>query len=226
MGIRKNLTNKLWNSLPDMPTLGTTVDIPVYVIHNGPYKEDYFFIFDFEEFVEKSRSGRFVRPRLQVWSGRDDFDRGVFARQFRESFSEEFDVARQALRKKDETKDWGWLTWDLRIDALDFAVAAFIAQIFLLMALSAGRLAWSAIPWPKWATGKSDEEKLEASIQETQTKVDAALKRMKIRVHPELVRYAYREEIAPKALKVEGDAWPLPSDIVDHLGDGRTQSRW
>ena len=226
MSIRKTLTDKLWNSLPEMPTLGTTTDIPVYVIHNGPYKEDYFFIFDFEEFVEKSGSGRFVRPRLQVWAGRDDFDRSVFARQFRESFSAEFDVARQALREKDKTRDWGWLTWDVRTGDWDIGLSVFVAQVVLLIALSAGKFAWSSIPFPKWMTGKSNEEKLDASIRETQEKVDVALKRMKIRVHPELLRQAFREEVAPKSLKAEEDAWPLPTDVVEHLGDGRTQSRW
>lgn len=226
MRIPKTITDRVWNNLPEMPTLGATIDIPVYVIHNGPYTEDYFFIFDFEEFVEKSRSGRFVRPRIQVWAGRRDFDRNVFARQFRESFAAEFDAARQALREKDSSSNWGWLTWDIRTGDWDIGLSLFVAQVVLLIALSAGKFAWSSIPFPKWVTGKTDEEKLEVSIAETQDRVDAALKRMKIRVHPELLRYAYREEVVPKALKAEEDAWPLPSEIVAHLSDGRIQSRW
>ncbi len=225
MSIRKTITDKVWNSLPEMPTLGATIDIPVYVIHNGLYKEDYFFIFDFEEFVAKSRGGLFVRPRLQVWAGRDDFDRGVFARQFRESFASEFEAARTALRN-DDTKNRGWFTWDFGFDVFTANISQFLANILLLVALSAGKLALSSIALPKWLKGKSDTEKLEASIQDTQTKVDTALKRMAIRIHPHLMRHAFREDIVPKTLTAEDDAWPLPADIVEHLGDGRTQSRW
>ena len=79
--------DRLKDQLPVVkaPTLGTTVDVPVYVIHNSADAEDYFFIFDFEQFVERSRSGIFVRPKLKVWAGRNDFGRGAFARQFRGS---------------------------------------------------------------------------------------------------------------------------------------------
>ena len=69
-------------SLPELPRLGREAVIPVYVVHNSGDAEDYFFIFDFEEFVVRSREGVFVRPRLRVIAGRDDFDRADFAREF------------------------------------------------------------------------------------------------------------------------------------------------
>ena len=52
------------------PILGRDVELPVYLIHNSPDVEDYFFIFDFEDFVEQSRQGWFVRPKLRLWAGR------------------------------------------------------------------------------------------------------------------------------------------------------------
>jgi len=143
MADKPSLTNRLWNSLPSfqMPTLGSKIDLPVYVIHNGPYKENYFFIFDFEQFVERSKTGMFVRPRLQVWAGRDDFDRQVFARHFRESFAKEFEAARMALAQE-SAEARGWFTWgrenkwSLVTDDLALVLSQMIANIILMLALS------------------------------------------------------------------------------------------
>ena len=51
------------------------VAIAVYLIHNSRDPGDYFFVFDFEEFVARSKSGVFAPPALRVFAGRDDFNR-------------------------------------------------------------------------------------------------------------------------------------------------------
>jgi len=194
--IGRSIKDRLLDQLPSvkMPTLGKTVDIPVYVIHNSPDAEDYFFffIFDFEQFVERSRSGMFVRPRLKVWAGRNDFASGAFARQFRESFAREFDAARQAMAAGGRSGG-GWFSWGIGKDLITGAVSGFVANIVLLVALSAGKMVWSALPLPGFLRGKSDGEKLEQSISETQSKVDQALAEMEVTLHRELFDHAFQD---------------------------------
>ncbi|WP_342075245.1 hypothetical protein [Yoonia sp. SS1-5] len=212
----RGIKDRLLNQLPEVkwPTLGKTVDIPVYVIHNSADAEDYFFIFDFEQFVERSRQGMFVRPKLQVWAGRNDFARGAFARQFRESFTHEFEAARVALgSEKDNGR--GWFSWSMGFDLLP----SFVAHVVLLVALSAGKMVLSALPLPGFLRGKSDAEKLEGKIDEMQTKVDQALGDMQVVVHRDLRKHAYWHAQMRAAGQVDEDAWPLPAFVKTHLTD-------
>jgi hypothetical protein len=217
---RRSVKDRLWDQLPQvkMPTLGKTVDIPVYVIHNSPDPEDYYFIFDFEQFVERSRGGMFVRPRLKVWAGRSDFARGAFARQFRESFGREFDAARSAM-SAGSTQSRGWLSWDMGKDLVTGAVSGFVANVVLLVALSAGKMVWSALPLPGFLRGKSETEKLESSISETQGKVDRALEDMEVTVHRDLRKHAHKGMPTASLHNVDDDAWPLPEFVATHLED-------
>ncbi len=222
----RGIKDRIGGYVPElkMPKLGKTVDVPVYVIHNSPDPEDYFFIFDFEQFVERSRGGIFVRPALKVWAGRNDFGRGAFARQFRESFAREFDAARQALAAGGTAKS-GWFSWNLGKDLLSGAVSGFVANIVLLVALSAGKLVWSALPLPGFLREKSDGEKLESSISDTQRKVDVALADMDVTLHRELCDHAYRG--APGSRRdLDYDAWPLPEYVRQHLTDNTSTSWW
>ncbi len=221
----RDIVDRLRGALPeiDWPTLGRQVDIPVYVIHNSPDAEDYFFIFDFEEFVERSREGIFVRPRLKVWAGRADFSRTLFARQFREAFAREFDAARQALRaEKTKGKGIGWLGWDLGFDI----VSSFVANVVLLIALTTGRAVLNMLPLPGWARGKSDDVKLEDQIDATRRKVDEALERLDLTLHRELYNHAWRGQSPGPLTGMDYDAWPLPGHVSRHLEDGKSGSWW
>ncbi|MEM6939841.1 MAG: hypothetical protein AAF943_15025 [Pseudomonadota bacterium] len=206
-------------SWPSLPTLGRKVTIPVYLIHNSDADEDYFFIFDFEEFVERSRQGVFVRPVLKVWAGRDDFDRKAFARQFRESFTKEFDHARAALSAQEATGGWfSWLnSWQVSVET---RVAAFVANIVLLVALSAGRLVLSQILPTRLWQGKSDAEKLEESIEETKRQVDAALAGLNVVLHEDLTRHAFYGRLPEAYVNAGFDAWPLPDFVEAHVHAG------
>ena len=222
----RSLKDRLFGQFPEirLPTLGKTVDIPVYLIHNSGDPEDYFFIFDFEQFVERSRAGMFVRPRLKVWAGRSDFGRRAFARQFRESFAREFDAARTALAAGGG-KRHGWFSWGLGKDVLSGAISGFVANILLLVATSAGRAIWTSLPLPGFLREKSDAEKLEATIADTQGKVDAALSEMEITQHRELYDHA-RKHGPLSQRQLDCDAWPLPSFVREHLTDLASTSWW
>ncbi len=218
----KNLKEKVQEhipnvSLPTLPTFGSEVELPVFLVHNSNDPEDYFFIFDFEEFVEASKRGVFVRPKIKVWAGRSDFGRREFARQFRESFAREFDLARQQLSEQ-QSKQSGWFGFlKDNFGELRGSFSAFAAYVLLLVALSAGRMVLSQILPQTWLVGKSDERKLEESINDVQNKVDAALQDVVITLHPELYRHAH---LRPAPTDLEGmdhEAWPLPDYVKKHL---------
>lgn len=197
-----------------LPDFGKTVDVPVYLIHTGPEAETYFFIFDFEEFVEKGQSGLFVRPRLLVWSGRRDFSRPRFARQFRAAFAEQFDAARAALDAQGTvSKGWfGWLRAQFGSGIKDFA-----ANLLLALALNAGRGLLGHIGKAHLLSGKSDTAKLEEAIAGTQGKVDAALTEMEIRLHPDLYTHAWQGQAPGPMSGIDRNAWPLPGSVAQHL---------
>jgi len=219
--------DKLAQTVPKIswPTLGRTVEIPVYVIHNSPDAEDYFFIFDFEQFVEGSRDGMFVRPKLKIWAGRNDFDRAAFGRQFRTSFAAEFDAARHALAQGSSDKK-GWFSWTGLAEAVMTSGATFVANVVLLVATSAGRMVWDALPVPNFLRGKSDATKLEDNISATQSKVDAALAAMEIVLHRELWVHAYKGTTPGRMTGMVYDAWPLPEFVATHLEDKKSSSWW
>ena len=210
----------------EMPTLGREVAIPVYLIHTGPDPEAYFFIFDFEEFVERSREGIFVRPKLKLWAGREDFSRAEFARQFRVSFGREFEAARLALVAEKKSSGWfGWLK-GTGSDLIGNSIAGFIANVVLLVALSAGRMVLSQILPATLSRVKSDATKLEQSIEETKDKVDAALRDFDVTLHADLYFHAFGERPHGAYEGMDFDAWPLPNFVQKHLGDTETTSWW
>jgi hypothetical protein len=204
--------------LPSLPRLAREVSVPVYMIHNSADAEDYFFIFDFEEFVEQTRIGVFVRPRLEVWAGRLDFTRHRFARQFRESFAREFEAARAHLAQE-QAKPRGWFGFfaDQFRELRGATLQAYLANLMLLVATTAGTKILAQVMPAGWLAGKSDTQKLEASIGNVKAKVDEALAKLEIRVHPQLCDHAMRVGGKVKRSEIERDAWPLPHAISAHL---------
>ena len=225
---KKTILGRLRDQLPELPQislpkLGREVEIPVYLIHNSADAQDYFFIFDFEQFVERSRSGMFVRPKIKIWAGRDDFEKRLFARQFRKSFSDEFEAARRALSQE---KGGGWFSWLKDANLFNTSVEVFIASMVLLVATSAGKMVWNAIPFPKIPGKMSDQEKLEQSIDEIKGKVDTALESIDITLHLDLYRHAYKGGSPGRLTGLDYDAWPLPDFVLRHLTDKSSTSWW
>ncbi|MEP5630482.1 MAG: hypothetical protein ABJP79_01220 [Tateyamaria sp.] len=211
----------------ELPKLGSEVEIPVYVVHNSLDCEDYFFIFDFEQFVGAARKGLFSRPKLLVWAGRDDFSRTTFARQFRQSFAEEFDAARMQLEKQGERKT-GWFGFLKNTfgELKGASFGAFLSNLVLLVAMTSGKAVLSQILPTSWFGSKSDADKLDSAIQDTQSKVDLALEALVITLHPELMEHAYRDGGAGQRSKLDRDAWPLPQYVKKHLHDEKSGSWW
>lgn len=222
----KALGDKVWNALPEfkLPRLGREVEIPVYVIHNSIDPEDYFFLFDFEVFVERSKEGMFVRPKLRVWAGRDDFDRVNFARAFRQAFAEEFDRMRAELAKG--PSKMGWLSWNLGVDLAGEFVANLTAYFIILIATGAGKALSSMISLPDWMKAKSKEAKLEDQVDGLKSQVEAALKAIEVTLHQDLYRHAYKGVQGGKVSGMDFDAWPLPAHVAQHLGDKKSGSWW
>lgn len=224
----KTVLGGLTGRLPSfkLPTLGREVAIQVYVVHNSTKPEDYFFIFDFEEFVERSQTGMFVRPKLKVWAGRDDFDRAAFARQFRTSFSKQFDAARRALAT--EQKQGGWFGWvsETVAGVSTLSWQTFVAHVVLLVAVSAGRGLLNTVLPKGLFSGRRDAQKLEENIEATKEKVDQALARLEVVLHWELCAHAFYGDRPDGFNEDAYDTWPLPDYVREHLDDKETGAFW
>lgn len=226
----KAIGGAVWDALPEMPdikmpTLGREVEIPVYIIHNSNDAEDYFFLFDFEVFVERSKEGMFVRPKLRVWAGRDDFDRVLFARQFRQSFADEFDRMRAALNAKGKSK-MGWLSWDLGVDLAGAFISNIAAYLVILVAVGTGKAIGASLSLPGWMKGKSAAAKLEDQVDGMKGKVEAALKNIEVTMHRDLYAHAYRGHQGGPVSGMDFDAWPLPAYVLAHFEDKESGSWW
>ena len=226
---KKSITDRLLGQLPEfkLPTLSRDAEIPVYLIHNSIDPDDYFFIIDFEEFVERSTQGLFVRPKLKIWAGRDDFNRKEFASHFRKVFAAEFDRMRMELMQKESGKrKLGWLNWADALTLDPVYLGKALAHFVLALGLSGSKAALSSIPLPKWMKGKSDALKTEEGIEETKTAVETALRNIEVVLHKELYEHAYRGERLGKVSGIDLNAWPLPGHVRDHLSDGKSGSWW
>ncbi len=227
MVIKKPL-GRLAAHLPrlELPELGRTAEIPVYVIHNSPDPEDYFFLFNFEEFVERSKGGVFVRPKLKVWAGRSDFSRRVFARQVREVFAQEFDQMRAKLVQAQSRGKWGWMDFEIGGFGLTGLASSLVSNVVLLLAVSTGRALFGNISLPTWMRGKNAEIKLEDEIEDTKKRVEDALSRIDIALHRDLYNHAFARSAPGKLTGMDYDAWPLPAYVAEHLGDQKSGAWW
>lgn len=224
----RDFGKKLMEKLPSvslgdlsLPDVTREVEIAVYLVHNSNDAEDYFFLFDFEEFVENSRSGLFVRPVLRVFAGRDDFSRTLFARQFREVFANEFDRMRTELAASKNSK-WGWLSFGNAINL----VGGLVSNLVLALALSAGSKVMQGLGIARVFTAKSDETKLRDEIEKTKSQVETALERIEITIHRELYDHAYRDGYLGKISDMDREAWPLPAYVRAHLTQRSNGSWW
>lgn len=226
---KKSITDRLLGQLPEikLPTLSRDAEIPVYLIHNSIDPDDYFFIIDFEEFVERSTQGLFVRPKLIIWAGRDDFSRMEFASHFREVFAAEFDRMRMELMQKENgNRGLGWLNWADALTLDPVYLGKVLANFVMALGLSGGKTALSSIPVPKWVKGKSKALQIEEDIEETKMAVETALRNIEVVLHKELYEHAYRRERLGKVSGIDLSAWPLPRHVRDHLLDGKSGSWW
>lgn len=217
---------KLLGHLPELslPTLTKETEIAVYLVHNSRDEEDYFFLFDFEEFADRSKHGVFVRPVLRLFAGREDFSRSAFAKEFRAVFAREFDAMRAALAEKKGKR--GWLTWNFGVNSAVDMLGGLVANLVLATALSLGKTVFGDIQRPAFLRGKTDEAKLLDEIETTKRKVETALERFEVTLHPKLYDHAYRGGPMGKNSGLDREAWPLPDHVRQHLNDGESGSWW
>lgn len=205
----------LWEHLPERPSLMPTAKLPVYLIHHGPDAEDYAFVFDFEDFVARSRDGVFVRPALHLHAGRDDFDRTCFAGYFRDCFAREFEAMRAALATKGDAPGWFSRTQGA-VGKLGLA-AGSLGLVVLWLALCTGRLLMPRIPRPRLMRGRSEAARLENDIADLRGSVDNALGRITIELHPEFQVHAIAKGGPGDPDALDHSVWPLPYSIRAHL---------
>lgn len=221
----------LWQRMPGMPEMPDVLpraEVPVYLVHKGRGAEAYFFVFDFDAFVTASRKGAFVRPALKLFAGRDDFDRDLFAGHFRKSFAEAFDEMRLALRAEQEAKGqrWGWLGWVPDVALLGGAALGAVGMMVMALALLAGRAVLPEIRMPRLWSKASETEKLEARIEGLKGRVDQALTRISVALHPELQLQAIRKGGPGDPDEITFGDWPLPEHVAEHLEDGASVPVW
>jgi hypothetical protein len=205
-----------------LPALTREVEIAVYMVHNSDDAEDYFFLFDFAEFADRSRAGLFVRPVLRIHAGRDDFSRTRFAREFRAVFAREFDRMRADLARGKGRM--GWLSWGAN-SVLD-VIGGLVANLVLAVALSLGKQVLGMLGLASVLKGRSAEAKLADEIDRTKGQVESALARIEVTLHPELYEHAYRHGLKGPRAGLDRAAWPLPDYVRAHLGDGESGSWW
>lgn len=215
--LRQNLSD-LWAGLPERPDLMPRVDLPVYLIHTGARADDYFFVFDFERFVARSREGIFVRPRILLMAGRDDFDRPGFTGYFRQCFAKEFEAMRDALGAED---DYGWFNRLQNGVWAAGSIAGAMSLIVLWVAVSAGRALLPSVRLPRLLRRRSKEAQLEGEIDTLRKDVDAGLAAMKVTLHPELQLHAIAKGGPgdPEALDLSD--WPLPDFVTKAMRTAR-----
>ncbi|MDP5215613.1 hypothetical protein Q5Y75_00125 [Ruegeria sp. 2205SS24-7] len=222
MNLKKNIFDRLPEFRP--PDITKRAEISVYMVHNSPDPEDYFFLFNFEEFVDRSNAGYFVRPVLKIFAGRDDFSRTRFAREFREVFAGEFDRMRAELAAQKGKR--GWLGWSFGVNSALELVGGLIGNLVLAVALSVGRRVLGDLSLPQIFATKCDEAKLADEIDRTKVKVETALAEVQVTIHPELYKHAYRDGPMGKISGMDREAWPLPDYVRAHLQDERSGSWW
>ncbi|MEM7642204.1 MAG: hypothetical protein AAF366_06710 [Pseudomonadota bacterium] len=185
-------------SIPHVPGRSGPA-VSVWLLHPDRRPDYYETVFDFADFVEKTRERT---PRLIVWTGRLDLDEAGLRGTLRRIVSAEIDAARAQLASGGE------MAADREVRQGMGLVLTLVAQGTLLaMRATPAGLAMSALLGASGLLIARDRERpdpdalatLEAEIARVQHATDAALERMELRLHPDLA-----------AEGGDPEAWPLP----------------
>ena len=220
-----DLADAAWEQVPEV-SLTSEVEIPIYLIHQGPGAEDYEILCDFAAFMAANQKSFLARPVLKVWAGRQDFERHLFARELRQAFSDQFEKLRAAERAERERTSWSLpsvgdgVLWGLSL------TGNIVGGILLWIATETGRTALGRIREVvggsivgKALNGESAEDRLEELIDEKKEVVDAALSRLDITLHRDLWARAWRGQAPGPMTGMDRDAWPLPDFVQERMQD-------
>jgi hypothetical protein len=114
--------------------------VPLFLLPVGGKPDEFICIFDFEEVATKLQSGILVRPRIEVWAGRDDLNRGHLGIVLRDEFTRQLHekrakAASNAYRKATATAErMGQSQEQSNVALQSSAQVALSAALFMLMA--------------------------------------------------------------------------------------------
>ncbi|MEM8849001.1 MAG: hypothetical protein AAGE03_03090 [Pseudomonadota bacterium] len=200
-------------SIPEVPGRSGPA-VSVWLLHPDERPDYYETVFDFADFVEKTRERA---PRLIVWTGRLDLDEAGLRGTLRRIVSAEIDAARAQLASGGEAaadrevRQGMGLVLTLAAQGTLLAMRATPAGLAMSALLGASGLLIARDREPPDADAPA---RLEAEIARVQAATDAALERMELRLHPDLA-----------AEGGDAEAWPLPQavrDVRERLCSGKS----
>ncbi len=214
-----------------------TYDLPVYLVHTSYEEDDYKIMFDWEAYLTKAKGSTFVRPAFKIHSGREGFDRQVFATRFRKQFEDEYAylIAKQEDQKKQKRPStiphirMGAGFWlEAGVFVLLTGGLGLVPLITLWMGLGTANNAISFVNGLiAKATSvnlnplKSKKDKIDVDAKKAE--IDQALQRVEMIIHPELFVSAYGPKciVCYPDIKKEFDAlpeaWPMPDFVRKSL---------
>ena len=72
--------------------------VPTFMLPTGPSAEHYALIFHLDDLLDSLKTGILVRPKIEVWTGREgDYDLDHFGQELVQDFSRQFNEARDSL---------------------------------------------------------------------------------------------------------------------------------
>lgn len=186
--------------------------VPAYLLPSGSGPEDFHCTFDFRAAVERLESGRLVRPRIQVWAGRPDVDKGRLAHVLHSRFSEELAAERsrrlaergrgyaievEHLRKQREAAGTGieaaGSVFVASALTMFFVANPFFSGLFLTLAVFTGTAGLShAFHFVRSAlrlsagsaAAERERKEMESLLDSKNEAFQRAVKNMVIHVHP------------------------------------------
>lgn len=63
-------------------------------------------------------------------------------------------------------------------------------------------------------------------FEQSKSKVEAALSRIDVTIHPERYDHAWRDGHMGRISGMDRDAWPLPAHVRNHLDRGQSTAWW
>ena len=95
--------------------------VPTFMLPTGPSAEHYALIFHLDDLLDSLKAGILVRPKIEVWTGRNgDYDLDLFGQHLVQDFSRQFNEARDGLIN----------TYEPRIDDLEARENQLSSQIW------------------------------------------------------------------------------------------------
>ena len=186
--------------------------VPVFLLPTGPHADDFLLVFDFHRMIKELKSGVLVRPVIQLYTGREDFDRAYFADHLKDEFVRQFNLAKEKERidyeadvenfeskrrtaKEEMTGPFGWVG-GIIFQYIFSDPTGMTALVFLALFVHKGKRAFRPLmDYIDLSTQMRKREKeLSSRIQELDKKFNRnnktfqrAVNHIDVVVHPQIV---------------------------------------